>query len=117
MQGKDYDARSRFTSRLGQDETNSRFGSESYALSRNMSQNTDKRGLMEKETLAGEIQDGETTKASILLKESSARRRWVALCWLLAWWIPPPCLTHVGRLKRMDIRQAWREKLALNLLI
>ena len=69
---------------------------------------------MEKEALPGEIQEGETSE---VLKESSARRRWVALCWLLTWWIPTPCLTYVGRMKRMDIRQAWREKLALNLLI
>ena len=109
---EDYDARSRFTSQ--HDETMSHFGSESYAPSRNMFQNTDKRGLMEKEALAGEIQDGETTE---VLKESSARRRWVALCWLLTWWIPTPCLTYIGRMKRMDVRQAWREKLALNLLI
>ena len=112
VQSEDYDARSRFTSQ--HDEATSHFGSESYAPSRNMFQNTDKRGLMEKEALAGEILDGETTE---VLKESSARRRWVALCWLLTWWIPTPCLTYVGRMKRMDIRQAWREKLALNLLI
>lgn len=79
-----------------------------------MFQNTDKRGLMEKEALAGEIQEGETAE---VLKESSARRRWVALCWLLTWWVPSPLLTYVGRMKRMDVRQAWREKLALNLII
>ncbi|KAF8147259.1 glycosyltransferase family 2 protein [Crassisporium funariophilum] len=91
VQSEDFDARSRFTSQ--RDDSVSHFGSESYAPSRNMFQNTDKRGLMEKEALAGEIQEGETTE---VLKESSARRRWM---------------------KRMDVRQAWREKLALNLLI
>lgn len=96
------------------DESVSNFGSESYAPSRNMFQNNDKRGLLDKEALAGEIQEGETTE---VLKETSARRRWVALCWLLTWWVPSPCLTYVGRMKRMDVRQAWREKLALNLLI
>ena len=71
---------------------------------------------MEKEALAGEIQEGETAE---VLRESSAHRRWVALCWLLTWWIPSPCLTYVGRIKSMDVRQAWQEKLvlALNLLI
>lgn len=66
--------------------------------------------------LAGEtmLHEGETAE---VLKESSARRRWVALCWMLTWWVPTPCLTYIGRMKRMDIRQAWREKLALNLLI
>jgi chitin synthase len=112
VQSEDFDDRSRFTN--AHDESNPHFGSESHAPSRNMFQNTDKRGLMEKEVLAGEIQEGETTE---VLKESSARRRWVALCWLLTWWIPSPCLRYVGGMKRMDIRQAWPEKLALNLLI
>ena len=49
-----------------------------------------------------------------MLKESSARRRWVALCWMLTFWLLTPLLTYVGRMKRMDVRQAWREKLALN---
>ncbi|KAF9484250.1 glycosyltransferase family 2 protein [Pholiota conissans] len=108
----DFDHHSKYTSQ--RDDTVSNFGSESYAPSRNMFQNTDKRGLMEKEALAGEIQEGETTE---VLKESSARRRWVALCWMLTWWVPTFLLTHVGRMKRIDVRQAWREKLALNLLI
>jgi chitin synthase len=110
--GEDYEARSKFTSQ--RDDSVSHFGSESYAPSRNMFQNTDKRGLMEKEALAGEIQEGEVSE---VLKESSARRRWVALCWMLTFWIPTPFLTYIGRMKRMDIRQAWREKLALNMII
>jgi chitin synthase len=112
IRSDDFDGRSRFTSQ--RDDSVSHFGSESYAPSRNMFQNTDKRGRLEKEALAGEIQEGETTE---VLKESSARRRWVALCWLLTWWIPTPILTYVGRMKRLDVRQAWREKLALNLII
>lgn len=92
----------------------SNFGSESYAPSRNMFQNTETKGLMEKEALAGEIQEGETTE---VLRESSARRRWVALCWMLTFWVPDLCLRYVGRMKRQDVRQAWREKLALNILI
>ncbi|KAF4613327.1 hypothetical protein D9613_010804 [Agrocybe pediades] len=112
VRSDDFDARSKFTSQ--RDDSMSHFGSESYAPSRNMFQNTDKRGLMEKEALPGEIQEGETTE---VLKESSARRRWVALCWILTWWIPSPLLTYIGRMKRMDVRQAWREKLALNLII
>ncbi|PPQ79006.1 hypothetical protein CVT25_002315 [Psilocybe cyanescens] len=112
VRSDDFDARSKFTSQ--RDDSMSHFGSESYAPSRNMFQNTDKRGLMEKEALAGEIQEGETAE---VLKESSARRRWVALCWLLTWWVPTPCLTYIGRMKRMDVRQAWREKLALNMII
>ncbi|KAK6995982.1 glycosyltransferase family 2 protein [Favolaschia claudopus] len=46
-----------------------------------------------------------------------ARRRWTFLCRLLTWWIPDFLLTWCGRMKRGDVRQAWREKLALNMLI
>ncbi|PFH46960.1 glycosyltransferase family 2 protein [Amanita thiersii Skay4041] len=119
LRSDDYDGRSNYTSQ--REDTVSNYGSESYAPSRNMFQGADAgksggahRALLEKDALAGEIQEGETTE---VMKESSARRRWVALCWMLTWWVPTPLLTYVGRMKRMDIRQAWREKLAINLLI
>lgn len=108
----DYDANSRLTS--ARDETMS-IGTESYAPSRNMFQNAaDKKALLEKEALPGEIHEGETTE---VVKETSARRRWVALCWILTWWVPTPFLRWFGRMKRLDVQQAWREKLALNICI
>ncbi|KAJ7080469.1 glycosyltransferase family 2 protein [Mycena epipterygia] len=111
----DFDAQSRFTSHVEGD-TASNFGSESYAPSRNMFGAGDTKGapLLDKDALAGEIQEGETAE---VIKESSARRRWVTLCWLLTWWVPNPCLSYFGRMKRLDVRQAWREKFALNILI
>ncbi|KAF9001145.1 glycosyltransferase family 2 protein [Cyathus striatus] len=113
LKSEEFDGRSRFTSQ--RDDTESNFGSESYAPSRNMFQGADKRGLtLDKEALPGEVQEGETAE---VLKESSARRKWVALCWILTWWVPTPFLTYIGRMKRMDVRQAWREKLALNMII
>lgn len=42
-----------------------------------------------------------------------SRRAWVALVWTLTFWIPSPLLKHVGRMKRPDVRMAWREKLVL----
>jgi chitin synthase len=74
-----------------------------------MTKNVDKKALLEKEALPGEIHEGETAE---VLKETSARRRWVALCWLLTWWVPTPFLRWFRRMKCMDVRQAWREKLA-----
>jgi chitin synthase len=56
------------------------FGSESYAPSQNMFQNTDKKGLIDEEVLPGDIQEGETSE---VLKETSVRRRWVALLFAL----------------------------------
>nr|AZQ26801.1 putative chitin synthase 4 [Ganoderma lucidum]QDK64613.1 chitin synthase [Ganoderma lucidum] len=109
----DFDGRSAYTSHRD-DGSVSNFGTESYAPSRNMFQNADTKGLLDKEALAGEIQEGETAE---VLKETSARRRWVALCWMLTFWIPNFVLRYVGRMKRLDVRQAWREKLALNMII
>lgn len=48
---------------------------------------------------------------------SGSRRRWMALVWLLTWWIPDFLVQHIGRMKRKDIRTAWREKFAINLII
>ncbi|KAJ7430579.1 chitin synthase-domain-containing protein [Mycena galericulata] len=112
----DFDARSQFTSAVDADSA-SNFRSESYAPSRNMFGAGAAKGtasLLAKDALAGEIQEGETVE---VMKESSARRRWVTLCWLLTWWVPNPCLSYVGCMKRLDVRQAWREKLAINLMI
>ncbi len=46
-----------------------------------------------------------------------SRRLWVAFVWALTFWIPSPLLKWVGRMKRPDVRMAWREKVVLVLLI
>ena len=46
-----------------------------------------------------------------------SRRVWVAFVWALTFWIPSFVLRYVGRMKRPDVRMAWREKLVLVLLI
>lgn len=112
LHSEEYDVRSALTSNRD-NESVSNFGTESYAPSRNMFQNADK-GISDKEPLAGEIQEGETVE---IIKESSARRRWVALCWLLTFWCPTIFLKWFGRMKRPDVQEAWREKLALNIII
>ncbi|KAG9027121.1 hypothetical protein FRB95_008118 [Tulasnella sp. JGI-2019a] len=102
-------------SRYEHQDTQSNIGSESYAPSRNMFQTSDaKKALGEKEALPGEIMEGEVTEE---LKDSSGRRRWVFMCWVLTFWLPSPLLTYIGRMKRLDVRQAWREKLAINMII
>jgi chitin synthase len=72
----DFDQCTRLTSR----DDASVVGSKSYAPSRNIFQAGDLKALMEKEVLPGEINKGETAE---VIKESSTRRSWVALCWLL----------------------------------
>ncbi|RDW90316.1 chitin synthase class Va [Aspergillus mulundensis] len=48
---------------------------------------------------------------------SGSRKRWMFLVWLLTWYIPTPAIRYIGRMKRKDVQVAWREKLAINLMI
>ncbi|KAB8337164.1 hypothetical protein FH972_021468 [Carpinus fangiana] len=48
---------------------------------------------------------------------SGSRKRWMFLVWLLTFYIPDFAIRYIGRIKRKDVRTAWREKLAINLLI
>ena len=48
---------------------------------------------------------------------SMGRRVWVTIVWAMTWWIPSFLLRYVGRMKRPDIRMAWREKLVLFFII
>ncbi|KAJ3195095.1 hypothetical protein HDU67_004503, partial [Dinochytrium kinnereticum] len=49
-------------------------------------------------------------------KMTPARCKWVCLTWCLTWWIPSFCLFWCG-MKRPDIRMAFREKVALCIII
>lgn len=55
-----------------------------------------------------EVDDVEVTRS---------RRRWMALVWLLTFFLPEAPLKYFGGMMRKDIRTAWREKFAINLLI
>jgi chitin synthase len=48
---------------------------------------------------------------------SGSRKRWVALVYLLTFYIPDFAIKLFGRMKRKDVRMAWREKFAINLII
>ncbi|KAG9095195.1 hypothetical protein FS749_010895 [Ceratobasidium sp. UAMH 11750] len=98
----------------GDDAMSMSVGSESYAPSRQLFTAADRKPVVDKEALPGEIMENETAEE---VKQTAARRRWVALCWILTFWIPNFMLAWVGRIKRMDVRQAWREKFAINLII
>jgi chitin synthase len=45
------------------------------------------------------------------------RRLWVAIAWILTIWMPSPFLRYIGRMKRPDVRLAWREKVSLVFII
>ena len=48
---------------------------------------------------------------------TTSRKIWVAFVWALTFWIPSPLLRYIGRMKRPDVRMAWREKFVLCFLI
>ena len=100
------------SSQSAYDDAISNVGTDRYAPSRNMFQNMESKG--EKDPLDEGVPDGEVQEE---YKESLARRRWVFLCTLLTFWVPSIALKKIGRMKRQDIRQAWREKLAINMII
>ena len=64
-------------------------------------------------------EDGKGKRATTVeeVPTSAARRVWLVIVWTLTWWIPSFLLSYVGRMKRPDIRIAWREKVALCMLI
>jgi len=71
-----------------------------------------KEGVLDKD---GRPQEGEG-KAIEEIATSRGRRIWVAMVWGLTWWVPSICLTYLGRMKRPDVRMAWREKVSLKLI-
>lgn len=74
----------------------------------------DKKGV----SYYGEI-DAELGEPTMITEQrtSNGRRIWVAIVWMLTFWIPSPLLKYVGRMKRPDVRMAWREKLVLMAII
>lgn len=111
MRSYDDYAPTHFTSNL--DDSTSNVGTEAYAPSKNMF------GALEKSNLNGkELDEGagkeETTE---VYKVSGARKKWLVLVWALTWWLPNFFLGLFKPFKRPDVRQAWREKLAINLII
>jgi chitin synthase len=48
---------------------------------------------------------------------TAGRRLWAGFVWAMTFWIPSFVLRYVGRMKRPDVRLAWREKVVLVALI
>ncbi|KAK9362997.1 chitin synthase-domain-containing protein [Lipomyces starkeyi] len=51
------------------------------------------------------------------IQSTPSRKRWMFLVWLLTFWCPDSFIKKLGGMPRKDVRIAWREKLAINLLI
>ncbi|KAG0166565.1 hypothetical protein DFQ28_006404 [Apophysomyces sp. BC1034] len=86
-------------------DTESQFGSEGYS---NASGNMELKKMLPVEA---EVEEPEQEKPS------AVRRHWLNFVWFMTWWVPSKFLVMCGRMKREDVRLAWREKLTLCLLI
>ncbi|KAK5062968.1 hypothetical protein LTR84_005044 [Exophiala bonariae] len=74
------------------------------------------RNLDTKEELAEKANKKKMEEVDVV-SVSSSRKRWLALVYLLTWYIPDFGIKWIGRMKRKDVRTAWREKFAINLII
>ncbi|KKA27547.1 hypothetical protein TD95_002395 [Thielaviopsis punctulata] len=50
-------------------------------------------------------------------RDSPSRKRWMMVVYFFTWFVPDVLVRVLGRKPRKDIRIAWREKLAINMLI
>ena len=48
---------------------------------------------------------------------TKTRKNWLCCTWALTWWIPTYFIDKCGKMRRPDIQIAWREKIALNIII
>lgn len=76
------------------------------------SRGDDKKGI----TYYGEVEEGDG-KIITEIPITRSRKIWVGIVWALTGYIPSFLLRWVGRMKRPDVRFAWREKFALIILI
>lgn len=59
----------------------------------------------------------EASNAVEEVPSSRSRRTWLWLVWACTWYMPSFLLAFLGRMKRPDIRLAWREKVTIFFLI
>ncbi|TVY73545.1 Chitin synthase, partial [Lachnellula suecica] len=101
-------------------------GARSMAPSRNISagdyglgfKGDDKKGQIYYNNETGQLMDGMDPELADpqsieTATTSTSRRVWVGIVWALTFWIPSFGLRYIGRMKRPDVRLAWREKLVL----
>lgn len=74
------------------------------------------RNLETKEELAEKGNKKKMEEVDVV-STTGKRKRWLFLVYLLTWYLPDFTIRFAGRMKRKDIRVAWREKYAINLLI
>lgn len=67
--------------------------------------------------LAGTVEPKQAKETVEVHRETKARKQWKFLVWAFTWWIPSFLLSSLGKMKRPDVRMAWREKVTIFMLI
>lgn len=55
--------------------------------------------------------------ATEIIATTRSRRWWIRITWMFTWWIPSFLLSKLGRMKRPDVRMAWREKVTIFMMV
>jgi chitin synthase len=74
------------------------------------------RDLETRKAMGEKVQEKELEEVDVV-PTSGSRKRWMFVVWTMTWWIPDILIKWIGRMKRPDVRTAWREKVAINFLI
>jgi chitin synthase len=73
-------------------------------------------GLETSKAMGEKVPEKELQEIDVV-QTSGSRKRWLFVVYALTFYIPDIFIKWFGRIKRKDVRLAWREKLAINLLI
>jgi len=73
-------------------------------------------GLETSKAMGEKVSEKELQEIDVV-QTSGSRKRWLFVVYALTFYIPDIFIKWFGRIKRKDVRLAWREKLAINLLI
>ncbi|ORX75918.1 hypothetical protein BCR32DRAFT_284732 [Anaeromyces robustus] len=64
-----------------------------------------------------EEEEEESSEEEEVQKTTLARKQWVCFTWCVTWCYCPFCLSWCGKMKIKEIQMAWREKVALCIII
>ncbi|KAI9298387.1 hypothetical protein K502DRAFT_362414 [Neoconidiobolus thromboides FSU 785] len=91
------------------------YGEKELPISKDISDGVNEKGQGHELSNLGEVKAKKPKKVEEI-KLSPTRKRWVKLTWMLTWMIPTCCMARCG-ITRPDVQMAWREKVAICILI
>jgi len=72
--------------------------------------------LKNQQRLGEKVPEQELKEVDVI-ETSGSRKRWLFVVYLLTFYVPDFLIRWIGKMPRKDVRTAWREKYAINLLI